>query len=272
MYKLTKRVSLWILALPMILFFFSCTNTDVLEPSPDEVGSLSLEFEHLVGSLPLVLENEYQRANGETFRISTLNYYVSNIILSKEDGSTFIVPQEKSYFLIRNHTPETAILTLDSIPAGTYTGFTFTLGVDSLRSVSDISKRTGVLDPAQNEGMYWVWNSGYIFFMMEGTSSEAPSDPTGAQAFRFHIGGFGGYETATINNLKTIDLEVHHGLGALVSKDKRPQVHITVDVLKVLDGEENISLSENPTVMFNPYSTVIADNYAQIFTLDHIHN
>ncbi|MDN4165418.1 hypothetical protein QWY31_07890 [Cytophagales bacterium LB-30] len=272
MYTLYKRVSPYLVALSMAFFFLSCTNTDNLEPEPNEVGSLSIEFEHLVGGSPFDLDNEYQRANGETFSVSTLNYYVSNIILSKEDGSTFVVPQEKSYFLIRNHTPETCLITLDSIPADTYTGIAFTIGVDSLRSVSDISKRTGVLDPAQNEGMYWTWNSGYIFFMMEGISSEAPEDPTGTRAFRFHIGGFGGYESATLNNLKDINLSIHHGEGAIVRKEKQPKIHLIVDVLKVLDGLEDVSLEENATVMFNPYSSVIAENYTQLFTLDHIHN
>ena len=64
----------------------------------------------------------------------------------------------------------------------------------------DVSQRTGVLDPSgAGADMYWTWNSGYIFFKMEGTSPAA----TGmGNSFMYHIGGFGGYSAPTINNIK----------------------------------------------------------------------
>ena len=70
---------------------------------------------------------------------------------------------------------ESQEVVLKNIPAGDYNQITFTIGVDSLRSTMDVSKRPGVLDPAQgHDGMYWTWNSGYIFFKMEGISPAAP--------------------------------------------------------------------------------------------------
>lgn len=75
----------------------------------------------------------------------------------------------------------------------------FILGVDSLRSTKDLSERTGVLDPTAAGGdMYWSWNSGYNSLKMEGTSRSLPMGGD----FMYHIGGFGGYSSATINNIK----------------------------------------------------------------------
>lgn len=61
----------------------------------------------------------------------------------------------------------------------------FLFGVDSLTSVSGAFG--GALDPIH--GMYWTWQSGYIFLMLEGWS---PASPGRRQEFHYHIGGYGG--------------------------------------------------------------------------------
>jgi hypothetical protein len=40
----------------------------------------------------------------------------------------------------------------------------------------------------------------------------------------------------------------------------------------VLDGTTAISIADNPMVMFAPFSVNIANNYAGMFSIDHIHN
>ena len=113
----------------------------------------------------------------KVFRLTKLNYYISNIKLRTTGGNEFIVPQDSSYFLMTENEEESQEVKIRNIPAGDYNEITFTIGVDSLRSTMDISKRTGVLDPAQgHDDMYWSWNSGYIFVKMEGTSPSAPAD------------------------------------------------------------------------------------------------
>src|SRR5690606_20878888 len=112
--------------------------------------------------------------------------YISNIKLQTNSGVEYVVPQDSGYFLIMEDEPSSQVITLSNVPAGDYDKITFTIGVDSLRSTMDISKRTGVLDPTQgHDGMYWTWNSGYIFFKMEGTSPAAPADQD--HKFYYHI-------------------------------------------------------------------------------------
>ena len=81
------------------------------------------------------------------FSLSKLNYYISNIKLKTNDGKEFIVPQDSSYFLVMENEEESQEVTIKHIPAGDYNQITFTIGVDSLRSTMDITKRQGVLDP-----------------------------------------------------------------------------------------------------------------------------
>lgn len=77
-----------------------------------------------------------------------------------------------SVFLVKESDKASQTVKLNDVPAADYVSLTYTVGVDSAKSVADVSKRTGVLDPASygTDNMYWSWNSGYIFFKMEGNS------------------------------------------------------------------------------------------------------
>jgi hypothetical protein len=245
----------------------SCDTTNPYVP-PEPIGSLSLTFDNIAGTQDLKLNaTTYQNAVGESFVVTKFNYFVSNIQLKKDDGSTYTLPQGDSYFLVEEEKPASLSLTLASIPSGNYTGMTFVVGVDSLRSLADISLRTGVLDPALNDGMYWEWNSGYIFMKLEGTSPLAPAAQN--NTFFYHIGGFGGGFNGkkTINNLRTISLSFN-GDVVKVDPSVKPKVQLKTDVLKVFNGPTKLSIAQNSSVMFDPYSTNIANNYAAMFSYD----
>ena len=138
----------------------------------------------------------------------------------------------------------------------------------------DLSKRTGVLDPAgdMETSMYWGWNSGYIFFKMEGISAAAPLDNSGQHKFRYHIGGFGGYSAPTINNIKTVTLDLTAGGVPKVRTGREANIHLMVDVAKVLDGNTPVSIAAHPSVMFSDFSVTIANNYSSMFRHDHTEN
>ncbi|GAB3960343.1 hypothetical protein GCM10028805_57770 [Spirosoma harenae] len=244
-----------------------CCTTQQADP---DTGTLQLTFDNIVGSQDLQLTTgNYRNAAGEQFSVTQLTYFVSNIQFQRADGTTYTVPQDSSYFLIRESDPSSQILTLRQIPTGTYTGLTYLIGVDSLRSTMDISRRKGVLEPGggHNSGMYWDWNSGYIFFKLEGICTQMAPDPAGEKRFQFHIGLFGGYDTKTINNLRTISIPFGANSVAL-GIGQQAQVTIQADVAKVFDGSTRISIATNPNVMVSPFSTTIANNYAGMFRFD----
>ena len=118
----------------------------------------------------------------------------------------------------------------------------------------DVSRRKGVFEPGggHNGGMYWDWNSGYIFFKLEGSSPAGGPDPTGESRFQYHVGLFGGYDTKTINNLRTVSLPLSGG-GLQLGVGQTAGVVIQADVLKVFEGSARISLAANPTVMVSTY-------------------
>ncbi|GAB2558710.1 MbnP family protein [Spirosoma aerophilum] len=240
------------------------------EPDVTPTGRMRIAFDNVVGTSDLKLgTGSYQNAVGESFSVTKFNYFVSNIRLRREDGSEFVVPQDSSYFLIQEEKAASQTVNLSNIPTGNYTGITFVVGVDSLRSLADISKRTGALDPGLNDGMYWEWNSGYIFLKLEGQSAVAPAAQN--NTFFFHIGGFGGGYNGkkTINNLRTVTIPFKTDM-AKVQAASVPTVQLNVDVLSIFNGSTKLSIAQHSSVMFDTYSTNIADNYAQMFKYDRI--
>lgn len=232
-------------------------------PEQKKDSSFVLRFSHHFGDEILEPEKEYTTVHGEKVRFTLLNYFISNIKLIQEDGSVYTVPQDSSYFLIRETVPASKEIELGHIPEGRYAGITFMIGVDSLRNTKDISQRTGNLDIGGTaKGMYWVWNSGYIFFKLEGTSPAAPEKQK--FVFNYHIGGFGGYRSPTFNNIreKTFRFE-----PVTVSPKKTPlaEIHVALDHFF-----DDLRISEKSSVMWGDYTTKIASNYAAIYRLDRV--
>jgi hypothetical protein len=175
--------------------------------------------------------------------------------------------QNSSYFLAKETNATSKKVVLRVIPTGDYTEFKFMIGVDSLRNTMDISRRKGVLDPGNathdGDGMYWSWNSGYIIMKLEGTSPQVPADAAGNQKYRYHIGGFGGYNAKTFNNTRTVTLPLG-SIAAKIGPTQQPTIEIVADVAKVFDGVQKVSLAQYPTIMFADFSTTVANNYASM--------
>lgn len=247
----------------LVFAALSLTGCEEDQDVTPQVGEFDVEFEHTVGTAPLVLATRsYNTPAGDQFTVSTFQYYVSNIQLTKADGSKYVQPE--SYYLVDAAVDNSRKFTLTDVPAGDYTGITFTIGVDSARNVS--GAQTGALDT--NNGMFWTWNSGYIYTKFEGFSPQAPK-PAGAAAgaLVFHIGGF----KTPNNTIRTVS-PAFNGAKLLVRPDHTPEIHYTVDVLKMFTGPTTVRFATLSNTMGGANSVLVANNYAQgMFTVDHIH-
>jgi hypothetical protein len=224
-----------------------------------------MHFQNVVGTQELKLnDTQYTNAAGEKFNVTTFNYFVSNIRFERKDGSEYIVPRDSTYYLIKQSAPSSKNIKL-RVPEGEYTAVAFIIGVDSVMSTSDLTHRTGALDISGGmlDGMYWTWNSGYLFVKLEGNSEQAKADMTGQHKFRYHIGGYGGYKKPSLNNIKKVRLN----LVGLTNRDGQVTVIIQADVLKIFDGPKQLRIADNSTVMFGDQSKVVADNYSRMFSI-----
>lgn len=253
-----KRLSI-ILSL-IILSLASCKKEDVTL-NTEEKGTFTLEFENVVNGSPLVLNTQtYSNANGDRFNISVFKYYVSNIKLTKSDGSVYAVPE--SYILADVAKPETLLNSMGNIPVGDYTKISFTIGVDKERNLS--GAQTGALDPIN--GMFWTWNSGYIFVKLEGTS---PQSTAANNALTFHIGGI----VDPNNTIRTFSTDFSSANPLRIRTDKKPQLHFKVNAASLFTGKQAVNFATLNFTMGGANSVIVADNYVNgLFELDHIHN
>jgi hypothetical protein len=222
---------------------------------------LKISFDNTFNNEPLSFGKTYITPLGDTVSFTTLNYFISNIKLVNQDGVVYTVPQDSSYYLLKHSDGTGQSIILNNVPAGVYKKLTFTIGVDSVRNTLDVSRRTGALDVgAAARGMYWVWNSGYIFFKLEGKTVSAVDSLN--KYFRYHIGGYGGYDKKTINNIKVKTLALQN---VNIKKGQDATISIQVAIDRFFNSITPIKVFEHPSVMWGQFSVLIADNYATIF-------
>ena len=210
-----------------------------------------IQFINYVGNDVLQLDSSYKNELGQIFTVTNFKYYISNICLKKADGKTYVI---QGYFLINEHEEDSKHITLNDVPEGNYTSVEFIVGVDSLHNCSGL--QSGALDPIN--GMFWAWNTGYVFLKLEGQS---PASKSVANIFEYHIGG---YKRPT-NSIRKIILNFKD--DKIVSPTNPLSLSIKADALEVLKTPTTIDFAKLPSVTDTRNATTIANNYADMFSL-----
>lgn len=229
-----------------------------------KIGNIKLEFEHVVGNAAFQTNTNFLNSSGETFQVSTLRYYISNVKLKKPDGSFTVIP--KTYHLVsavRNNANLNAspIITIPNVPEGNYSGVSFLIGVDSVQTES--GAQTGDLSP--DLGMLWVWE-GYSPLEFMGKSAASKSSD---KSFSYQIFGYKEPHNAS----QTISCDF--GTSLLMAKQNAtPIVHFKVDILEFFQTPKTISIANlNSTVTkANSTNKMLSENYKDMFRFEHIHN
>lgn len=254
-----RQLLLWCM-LCAILALSACKK----EAGPElqnEKGQFVLEFEHQVDGKPLVLGTQsYKNALGQDFSIDVFKYYISNIKLTNAKGEEILLPE--SYILVDAQKATTHFVQMKDIPTGDYTQIEFLIGVDKARNHA--GAQTGALDPSH--GMFWTWNSGYIFVKLEGKSAHSTQNN---KQLTFHIGGVIEPHIA-IRSFKT---EINPANPLRIRQDKNPDIHFMVNAASLFKGVKDVDFSILNYTMGGAAAIGVADNYAKsMFRLDHIHN
>ncbi len=137
-----------------------CENDTVYPLST--TSTLKINVSNTVNGTSLQLgQMAYTNVSGNNYQVDLLRYYLSNFSLVKSDSNYYNL---RNYDLIDAENAESCKITGDNVPNGKYTYLCFYVGVDSTHNNS--IDQTGDLDPLY--GMFWPWNTGYIFFKHEG--------------------------------------------------------------------------------------------------------
>lgn len=221
---------------------------------PPVTGKVNIDIEHMFGSSDLVLNDKwYIIENGDSLKIKTYAYFISNIKLHSTDGK--IYEEEESYYLINEGKPTSKTFIISGVPFNKYDKISFLIGVDSVRNVS--GAQTGALDP--NTGMFWDWNTGYIMTKLEG---ESPQSSIGSVIY--HLGGFSG----NVNVLRTVTLTLPKQIDVTVTKT--PALHFKNDVSEWFKTPNTINLMDMSFFQNSGDMLKLADNYMDMFSVDHV--
>lgn len=263
--KFQLKNLLAVVAIASILF--SCSNDDEAITGS---GNLVLEFDNVFGSNDLILGTQSNvTSQGETLKISDVKYIVSNIVLTKKDGTKYVYPKSSSYFIVNEADALAHEVELENVPAGDYTKITFGIGVDKAQFDLGATGQGNFLTAAQDAGMMWSWSAGYKFVLFEGmfTSSTVSSETM----FMVHTG-----QTGTDYNYTEITLDLP--ANALVRTNITPDVHVFADVAKIIDGTNKVKLSDNnmggmgAMIMGGANLPLITTNLNGMFSVNHVHN
>jgi hypothetical protein len=236
-----------------IILGISCILVIVASISfkPISKGRIQIQLKHCAGNAVLQVDSVYKNELGQTFTVSNFKYYMGNIRLKKADGKSFFLAD---YFLVDERDEDSKQITLNDIPEGSYTSIEFILGVDSLHNCS--GAQAGALDPVN--GMFWAWNTGYIFLKLEGQS---PASKSPGNIFEYHIGGY----KQPSNCIRKVTLNFNNNV--VVSGSTPFVLSIKADVMEILKMPTTIDFSRLSSVTDFHHATTIADNYADMFSL-----
>lgn len=147
-------------------------------------SAVELSIVPVFGKAPLVAEQWFVSANGDSLQFDNIRFYLSNIRVELRDGQ--MINDPVSAHLLDVFEPGSLSILLPATiqdQRGELKKIHFNIGIDSTTNAS--GALAGDLDPAK--GMYWAWQSGYINLKIEGIS---PQSKNRKQAFQFHLGGY----------------------------------------------------------------------------------
>ncbi|HNS13542.1 MAG TPA: hypothetical protein PKM97_13085 [Bacteroidia bacterium] len=249
--KLTYAV-LALLALSVT--FTGCEEDEDPQPQNPTTAELIFHLHTLVGNNSVAYGTTYQTASGRSFNISDFQYYLSNIVLIKSDGSE--LPLTGKVILAR---PTQTAYSLGEVPAGNYLGFKFIMGLDSATNHMDpTTYPAGNPLAIQTPSVHWAWSSGYIFMKVEGMvdTTLAANGPLDLEYF-YHIG------------MDTFKRNIDFSTDAFtVTGGVKHEIGIEFDLLDVLANVDMRTENETHTMNNMPLAMKIANNWPSSFTLE----
>jgi len=251
----TKFRILIVFLLFSAIVFFVCNKDQGQRPAHAKVSATSfgLAVRATVGEANLKYDSLYHLARGRAITITDFRYYISNIKAIRDDGTeqqaacgvVLVNPDQKNY-------------DFGTIPAGSYKGLKFTIGLDSNTNHGDPTVfNAGNPLAIQTPSMHWDWNSGYLFMKIEGkVDTTAKCSGSLAVEFFYHLG------------MDTMKRVIEIPVTFSVQAGKSETVRLKVDLARMLNVVD--MRHETATHSFDnvPLARKIADSWQASFSLD----
>lgn len=252
--------SLQFLSIALGVTILGCSKKNEVANPIVPTGTVEL---HLHNYIDISEIYEYGAVNtteeGRKISLTMGQFFMSDMELKKADGTVFKINDR---ILLKEQ--QENVYYVGEVPAGTYTTFSFYVGVNS-----DINKKEPtVLDTALYHKEMWYGNTaqpqGFIFLHAEGkidTTAEGDGPDSSMKPFRFRIGTNSNYTLVNIN-LGTKGFKI-------IPKESQ-YIHMYADYNKLFKG---ISLKgslevTSPEDNASPLATKLKSNIPSMFSLE----
>ncbi|UPT66371.1 MAG: hypothetical protein M0D57_18175 [Sphingobacteriales bacterium JAD_PAG50586_3] len=158
-----KVVKGLVLAFIAAALFQSCGN----EPPPEpEGGTLTVNFNPTANGQPFVLGNGFTSAKGLPYEFSLFKFYISNLRLYGTSEPDTILDADLINFSNDQAIRHTSFSV--KVQPGTYSGFSFGVGLDSIQNRLDPTTFPSTSPYSASAGTHWGMFFMYRFVMIEG--------------------------------------------------------------------------------------------------------
>jgi hypothetical protein len=223
----------------------SCKDDKEDEPTPAAVApKANLVITPVYGDQPFNIGTVYTTSQGYRLRVETMKTYMANIQLHTITGDSTILKD------ILVHDFSTPLQLNADIKEGSYNKIKMSVGVPSeLNKDQDPSQyaNSHPLSVQGSSGMFWTWNTGYIFTKFDGRLDLSGQE--GAQLidpFAFHTGDDLLYRTIELpidiaaEDNGSYTIQVKMDIRKFIENDSDP-IDLSVDYLTHTVGNMNLA-------------------------------
>ena len=228
----------------------------------NKFGKLKVIFVHSANHRMIAMnDSSYLNCFDEKYSISKLKYYLGNFKINDES----LRLKKNNYYLIDASKKEN-VISFESVDTGKYLSIGFDLGVDSIDNCSGAQE--GALDPLND--MFWTWNSGYVFFKLEGSSPNSNAD---LNRIQLHLGGYKNDENLYTPIRLSCDNLLTASNAIIVQPGKETEIVIELNMDNFWQKDINNSINEIPVCM-SPGSIAkkVAQRFSKLFSIQSIVN
>ena len=158
---------LLIIPVAIVLVFFACNK---------EKGNsnIQMDFDFEYADQAFEINKVYSYNFGYEVKFEKMLLYISNVRFIESDGTVVNGPE----IIFVDASSDNNMVSFE-IPEGNYTRIEFSLGVpEGLNGTDNPDFDASLYDQnsplSLSKGMYWTWNSGYRFILMDGRTNTDP--------------------------------------------------------------------------------------------------
>ena len=243
-----KIVNNYFFVVMLGLLLASCGGEN---PSTPVETKVHLKFVPTYNGQALSIDSVYTNSFGQQLRVENIQFYLSNIYAHNGADSTLL----KQSFLLTLLEPQTLSL---NVSPQSFSSLSFGVGVPgNMNKNVDPSQyaNSNPLSVQGSNGMFWYWNTGYIFVKVEGRYelTGTPNAPL-MDSYSFHMGDDPLYRVLHFNtgsvslaegDARTFNIEV-----AVDSVFNRPADPIDLSIDNLTHTTSNFPLAERMTNNF----------------------